>query len=213
MPSRTQMRDLKTNALFHEAAASFRRKGYGGTSLADIASSLGISRAALYYYVDDKQALLRGCHMAASDAADAVIEQIPETGLTGLEKLHMALRLHVESILDETSSSVLALEESALTPENFSAVVARRDQFQAAFVGFMNEGIADGSIIDCDPKLSIFALLGGVNWIEKWYRPEGPWSATQIAHGIADILVRGVAADSAPEPLPRVADYPRDPEA
>ena len=211
VPSRTQMRGLKIKALFHEAAVSFHRNGYAGTSLADVAARLGISKAALYYYIDNKQALLLGCHMAASDAADAVIEQVPKTGLTGLQKLHMVLRLHVESILSETSSSLLALEESALTQESFRAVVQRRDRFQAAFVRFIGEGITDGSIVDCDPKLAAFAALGGVNWTEKWYRPDGPWSASQIGQAIADVLVRGLAAQPATGPLKRVVDYPNLP--
>lgn len=208
VPSRTELRGLKMEALFHEAALAFHRSGYAGTSLTDIAAALGISKAALYHYIDNKQALLVGCHMAASDVADAVIAQVPKSGLNGVQKLHMALRLHVESILGEDSPSVLALEESALTPENFRAVVRRRDRFQSAFVGFIREGIDDGSIIDCDPKLAAFALLGGVNWVEKWYRPGGPWSAAQIAPGIADILVRGVAADPTFKPRACVADYP-----
>lgn len=202
------MRGLKIEALFREAAVSFHRNGYAGTSLADISARLGVSKTALYYYVDSKQALLLGCHMAASDAADAVIEQVPATGLNGVEKLHMALRLHAESILSETSPSVLALEESALAPENLSAVVQRRDRFQSAFVRFIREGIADGSIVDCDPKLAAFAVLGGVNWVEKWYRPGGAWSASQIARAMADMLVRGVAAAATPPLLPRVIDYP-----
>ena len=211
VPSRAQMRGLKIEALFREAAVSFHRNGYAGTSLADVAARLGISKAALYYYIDNKQALLLGCHMAASDAADAVIEQVPKTGLTGLQKLHMALRLHVESILSETSPSLLALEESALTQENFRAVVQRRDRFQSAFVRFIGEGVTDGSIVDCDPKLAAFAALGGVNWTEKWYRPDGPWSASQIAQAIADVLVRGLAAQPTAGPLKQVVDYPNGP--
>lgn len=208
VPSREALRGLKIEALFREAAVAFHRNGYTGTSLADIAAKLGVSKAGLYYYIDNKQALLLGCHMAASDAADAVLEQVPKTGLSGLEKLHMALRLHLESIMSETSSSVLALEESALTPENFRAVAQRRDHFQAGFVNFIREGIADGSIVDCDPKLAAFALLGGVNWVEKWYRPAGPWSAVQIAQAMADMLVRSVAAVTRPPLLTSVIDYP-----
>ena len=208
VPSREALRGLKTEALFREAAVSFHRNGYAGTSLSDIAASLGVSKAGLYYYIDNKQALLLGCHMAASDAADAVLEQVPTTGLSGLEKLRLALRLHVESILSETSPSVLALEESALTPENFRAVAQRRDHFQSGFVGFIRDGISDGSIVDCDPKLAAFTVLGGVNWVEKWYRPGGPWSAQQIATAMADLLVRSVAAGATPPLLGRVIDYP-----
>ena len=207
VPSRTELHDRKSDALYRQAAIAFHEKGYAGTSLADIAARLGLSKGALYYYIDNKQQLLLECHLAASDAADAVIEQVPRTGVTGLEKLRIALRIHVESILGENSPSVLALEESALTPENFRVVVRRRDRFQSAFTRFVREGIADGSVVRCDPKLATFALLGGVNWIEKWYRSGGPWRATQIAQSMADILVRSIASEPVASLPASVADY------
>ena len=208
VPSRTELRDRKSDALYRQAAIAFHEKGYAGTSLADIAARLGVSKGALYYYIDNKQQLLLACHLAASDAADAVIDLVPRSGISGADKLRIALRIHVESILGENSASMLALEESALTPENFRVVVARRDRFQGAFTRFVREGIADGSVVRCDPKLATFALLGGVNWVEKWYRPGGPWSATQIAQAMADMLVRGITADPAAGLAAQVSDYP-----
>lgn len=208
VPSASELRDRKTEALYREAAISFHRNGYAGTSLADIAERLGVSKAALYHYIGNKQELLLGCHLAASDAADRAIEQVPKDGLNGREKVRLALRLYLESILAEDSASVVVLEESALTPENFRIVVARRDAFQSAFTRFIREGIRDGSIVRCDPRLATFAVLGGVNWVEKWYRPGGAWSRLQIAQAMADMMVRAISTQPCGSFPERVSDYP-----
>lgn len=208
VPSASELRDRKTEALYREAAISFHRNGYAGTSLADIAERLGVSKAALYHYIGNKQELLLGCHLAASDAADRAVERVPKTGLNGRDKVRLALRYYLESILAEDSASVVVLEESALTPENFRIVVARRDAFQAAFTRFIREGIRDGSIVRCDPRLATFAVLGGVNWVEKWYRPGGAWSRLQIAQAMADMMVRAISSQPCEAFPERVSDYP-----
>jgi TetR/AcrR family transcriptional regulator len=207
LPSAADLRGQKIGALYRQAALAFHEKGYAGTSLADIAERLGVSKGTLYHYVGNKQEVLLGCHLAGSDAADAVLAQVPKTGLTGLQKLRLALRCHLEYILGENSASVVVLEMSALTPENFEVVAARRDRFQSGFTRLITEGIKDGSIVRCDPKLATFAVLGGANWVEKWFRCGGSWTRNQIAAAMADMMLRAVAAE--PMALPgRVADYP-----
>jgi TetR/AcrR family transcriptional regulator len=208
VPTASKLRDLKIEALYRQAARSFHRNGYAGTSLADIADQLGVSKAALYHYIGNKQELLLRCHLAAADAANYAIAQVPERGLNGREKVRLALRLYLDSILSDTSASVIALEVSALTPENFRMVVAKRDAFQNAFVRFIREGIKDGSIVRCDPKLATFAVLGGVNWVEKWYRPTGPWSRLQITQAMADMMVRAISSEPRRGFPESISDYP-----
>ena len=43
-----------------------------------------------------------------------------------------------------------------------------------------------------DPKLLAFALFGAVNWIPRWYNPEGPASSQTIADLFADFLIAGL---------------------
>lgn len=69
VPTAAEQRELKKDALLRQAAYAFRTNGYHGTSLADIAESLGISKPTLYYYVKNKQDLLYECHLAASEQA------------------------------------------------------------------------------------------------------------------------------------------------
>ena len=47
---------------------------------------------------------------------------------------------------------------------------------------------------DCDSKLVTRAILGALNWTARWYRPEGPASPSSVAVGLADYLIRGLAA-------------------
>jgi AcrR family transcriptional regulator len=46
---------LKRNRMLRAAARCFNLKGYSGTSLKDVADLLGLTDAALYYYVRNMQ--------------------------------------------------------------------------------------------------------------------------------------------------------------
>src|SRR5262249_39669492 len=83
-------------------------------------------------------------------------------------------------------------------PEDHAALVQERDRFEHAMRDLVREGIADGSIAPCDPKLVVFTLLGAINWVPKWFKASGPWSAEQVSRSLTDLLDRMVSADPAP---------------
>jgi len=51
-----------------------------------------------------------------------------------------------------------------------------------------------GELARTDVKLVTRAILGAANWTARWFHPEGPRSASAVAEGLAEYLVRGLAA-------------------
>ena len=188
-------RELRTDALYRVAAAAFRRDGYHGTSLVDVATELGVSKPTLYHYIKNKQDLLYQCHLAAADQAIAAV--CTDETLTGLEQLRTTLRQYVESIIGPASFSVVVLEERSLSDEQLRTVIARRDVFDGCVRAVIERGLADGSVRAAEPKLILFTALGAANWVTKWHRPDGPWSVREIASGVADLLCDGLSAPAA----------------
>lgn len=56
----------------------------------------------------------------------------------------------------------------------------------------IEEGIRARQWAGTDAKLISFAILGAVNWIPRWYDPEGPSSSQEIADRFADYLLAGL---------------------
>lgn len=204
VPAAQTQYEAKRQALLREAAACFTKKGYHGTSLTEIAETLGVSKAALYTYVRSKDELLFFCHQAAMDAALDSVAQARKMEGNGLEKLCAALRSYLTLVLSSNPSYVLILEEHALTREHVAAIIARRDQFENQLRALVSLGMADGSVVRCDPKLAVFAALGMVNWVMKWYAPNGTWAAEQVAVELVRMLERMLSTQP-------VAALPTDP--
>ena len=58
----------------------------------------------------------------------------------------------------------------------------------------IEKGIADGSIRQVDPKLTVFFFMGAVNWMARWFDQDGPKSSAEIAQVFADLLDHAVAS-------------------
>ncbi len=200
--ARDEQHELKRNVLLREVAVAFNKYGFHGTSLDEVARNLGLTKATLYYYFPNKQALLRACFDRAMDAAFNSLAVARAKAADGRTRLRLALRGYLEEMVDELSCCVVLTEESALDPADRAAVVDRRDRFESELRDLVREGIKDGSIIPCDPKLAVFVILGAINWVPRWFHHDGPWGSKQIAEGMTQLLDRTLAS-AAPAALPR----------
>lgn len=198
VPSKDELYESKRAALLREAAAAFNRRGFHATSLDEIAQNLGVTKAALYHYFPNKQTLLMACFEKAMDVAFDSLARARQQEATGRGRLRLTLALYLEQMLDELSACVVLMEENALTPPDHARMVQMRDRFEQALRDLVRDGIADGSIVACDPKLAMFTILGALNWIPKWFRHSGPWTATQTTAAVSDLFERMLSSAPAP---------------
>ncbi len=192
--TRDQQYRLKRQAVIREAGRAFSSEGFHGTSLEDIAKTLHVTKAALYHYVKGKHEILYECHKLAHDLGEEAIEQARQQGKTGLTKLTLFLTSYIETLTGEFGSCAVLTDVDSLRGDDRRDIIARRDKFDAAFRAIIQEGIADGSIRSCDPKLADLLIMGAVNWIPKWYSPDGARTGREIAEGFVAILVNGLDA-------------------
>ncbi len=88
--------------------------------------------------------------------------------------------------------SPLAFEVTALSPKRQAEIVAARDRYERGLRKIIRDGIKAGEFRQVDAKIAAFAILGAVNWIARWYRPEGSLHAPELGAQFADHLVGGL---------------------
>jgi AcrR family transcriptional regulator len=174
------------------AAAAFRRLGYHGATVEEIAAALQMKKGNLYYYFRNKEEILFACHQYSLDRLLAILDDIERSGVPAEQKLHRLIRSFVHTILDELHGTALFLDLEALSPAHLRTVIARRDRFDKGMREVLKEGIRSGTFIYADAKLLSFAILGAVNWIPRWYSPDGPSTSEEIADRFADYLIAGL---------------------
>jgi TetR/AcrR family transcriptional regulator len=194
LPSHAERAELKRSSIVRAAAQCFNRSGFHGTSMDDIAARLGVTKAALYRYVPTKHELLFASFNMAMDSSFANLDRGDKEGANGLDKLRIALRGYLGDLIGVLGHPVVLLEESALLPEQSRAIIARRDSAETRYRGLVSEGIADGSIAPCNPKLAVFAIFGAINWVPKWYRRDGELAAEEVVESLVAFITRSIEA-------------------
>lgn len=179
--------------ILHAALRSLRERGYHRTTLEDIADLVGVRKTALYHYFPDKESILYACHQEGLAEVHRHVAQATARYARAADRLAYLIREHVRVMTDTLEGSTLAFEVSALSPEHQAEVIAARDRYERAMRDFIAQGIAAGDFVDVDPKIPTFAILGAINWIARWYRPEGSFHAADLGQRFAEQLVGGLA--------------------
>jgi AcrR family transcriptional regulator len=192
-----EIQRLKREAVLREAGKAFGKRGYHNTSLDDVARALQVSKGTLYNYVKDKQEILYECHSLALDIGDRAFAHGRSAGSDGAGMLRHTLVRYIELLTEELGACAVLMEVDAMKPEDRDTAVARRDAFERDFVKLIRLGMQDGSIRSVDPKLAVFTFMGAINWLPRWFSPEGRLSGSEIAATITDILLSGLVRDPA----------------
>ena len=178
--------------ILRSAAAAFRRRGFDGASVEDIAAGLGMTKGNLYYYFKDKREILYFCQDHSADRMIEEAERIGRLRVPADEKLRRLIGAQLRCMLDELDGAAAHLEVSALPPARLDRILAKRDRYERAMRGIVEAGVRSRVFTPCDAKLAALAILGAVNWTAKWYRPDGPLTVEQISAEFGRILVQGL---------------------
>jgi hypothetical protein len=84
-------------------------------------------------------------------------------------------------------------ELSDASRKEFRKLKRKIDQLIRSLI---QEGIEDGSIAPCDVKMTSMAITGALNWVAKWYRPNGGQSAEDVAVSITSLLQKMLVTSS-----------------
>ena len=186
--------DTKRDAVLQTAAQLFLEKSYGRTSMNDVAERLNITKPALYHYFRNKEEILLGCYQLGAAMIEEILNEIAAHCGSGLEKVEAFISSYADVMTVNFGRCVMRLDEGDLSPEAYSDIRNYKRKIDRRLRSFIQEGIHDGSIAPCDPKLAAFAIAGALNWICVWYEPKGPLAPEEIAAQFVRTLTRGLVA-------------------
>lgn len=183
--------DLQKDRMLRAAARCFNEKGYSGSSLKDVANILGLTDAALYYYVRSKEELVFLCYVRAAEVGREAMRRAMNDELNGMGTVLRYLQYHIEILVGDRGPIAIMSEIPSLNPEHREEVLELSRHHSAQFEGLLKVGIADGSIAPCDVRMTGNAIMGSINWVPKWYHGD-PEMGQTIAAEFPVILTKGL---------------------
>ncbi len=185
--------------ILRAAARLFQQQGYDATSMNDVAAALKLSKGGLYHHFQSKDEILYNIMSHAMDITEQrvinVVRRIDGASVAGTEeRLRTLIRLHIEVVLspEDREITVMLHENHPLAPALRRKINGRKKDY----LHFVENLIADvqrkrNSPSAVTPRAAAFALVGMINWIYQWYKPDGPLNGEAIVRQYTDIFFHG----------------------
>lgn len=182
---------LQKDRMLRAAAQCFNEKGFSGSSLKDVAKRLGLTDAALYYYVRNKEELVYLCYLRAAEVGREALQRALCEGGSGRDTVHRYLGYHIDLMVGERGPIAIMSEIPSLKPAHRTEVLELSRRHSARFEQLLDAGIVDGSIAPCDVRMTGNAIMGSINWIPKWYHGDQQ-TGRKIISEFPRILTQGL---------------------
>jgi len=186
---------LQRDRMLKAAAYCFNQKGYSGTSLKDVADILGLTDAALYYYVRNKEELVYQCYVRAAEVGREAMNRAISDADSGFDQVQLYLRYHIEYMVGDRGPIAIMSEIPSLKPGHRDEVLEFSRSHSSRFEELLKKGIEDGSIAPCDVRMTGNSIMGSINWIPKWFHGNEA-VATRVLTEFPAILSRGLQANA-----------------
>jgi AcrR family transcriptional regulator len=189
--------------ILRTAARLFQQRGYDATSMNDVAAALKLSKGGLYHHFQSKDEILFEIMNHALDITQQRVLN-PVRGMADPEeRLRALIRLHIEVVLSprDREITVMLHENHPLPPALRRRINGRKKEYIRFLENLMAEvqrnarersqNKAHGKV---SPRAAAFALLGMINWIYQWYKPEGELQAQNLIPQFTEIILGGIFA-------------------
>jgi AcrR family transcriptional regulator len=183
--------------ILRTAARLFQQRGYDATSMNDVAAALKLSKGGLYHHFQSKDEILfeimnHAMQITQERVLDPV-RAIPDPE----ERLRALIRLHIEVVLSprDREITVMLHENHPLPPALRKRINSRKKDYIHFLENLMAEAQqARHARNKVSPRAAAFALLGMINWIYQWYKPEGELQAQNLIPQFTDLIFGGIFA-------------------
>ena len=191
--TRQRKREANREAVLHAAAQLFLELGYHRTTLNEVARRLNITKPSLYTYFRGKDEILHECYRMGQAQMDEAILAIEASDGDGLDKLKRFIRAYARVMMVDFGACLVRLDIGELAPPARREALEGLRRCDGALRRYIAQGIGDGSIVECDPKMAAFAIAGSLNGIGHWFRRDGPSSADEVTETFVERLTAGLA--------------------
>jgi len=184
----------KKEAIKNAAAQLFRKQGYNGTYLSEIARLVGIQAPSIYNHFASKQELLRDLLLQVAHLFTKGMEEIVTANMSAEEKLKRLIALHVRLTVEQTDAvALIAGEWIHLEEPTKSIYLKSRSQYEKQFKEIIERGKQEGTIQTVDTDIILFSTLSTLNWLYSWYSKNKDFNVIELERQITLCLMKGIS--------------------
>lgn len=187
-PGFEEQRDM----ILDHAARLFAVQGYHRTSMNEVADACSMSKATLYHYFRDKYALLIYIAEGHMIRLESLIAEVRAANMPAREALAALIHGFVREYAGaQYEHRVLTDDVRFLNVEDRSRILERQRRVVSAFAEVICELRPDLSRTALQKPLTML-LMGMINWMFTWFRPDGRINYAEIAPLVSAMFFGGL---------------------
>lgn len=167
--------DGRRNALVLTAARMFREHGYERTTVRELAAAVGLQSGSLFHHFRNKEEILLAVMangiQSVIDEGKALLDHHAEPG----QRLSGLFRLHMNSLINGPGGDAMhaiIFEWRSVSPEGKTRIRRLSNAYEALWHRAISDAVEAG-LIAGDAVLLRKHVLGGMNHMVRWYKPQG----------------------------------------
>lgn len=191
-PSRLELRrEARKQTILRAAGAELARTGFSRASLDAIADHVHVTKATLYHYFANKEALYQAWMEHVSIEVNQRLEAAVDPTQSARDRLWALANAEVLILTDDFPDYARLFMTGVDWPDAFQDQIRElRRRHEAHFRAVIDDGISSGEFEVPDESVARYCLQGALAYVPEWYRDGGRLSAEEFAGSVADTLVR-----------------------
>ncbi len=186
---------VRHEQMLDAAARHLNASGVSLTSLSDIAESLGVSRATLYQYIEDREDLVfqcyrRSCEVMARHLGEAIRLRSDAT---------QVVSIFVDRMLDPTRPETATRAEIAvLNQERHEIIQGLYDAIITRLASVLEAGAQAGVMRRCDAHINANTIISLVTWVplmQYWAPASRSYPAERFSEALKSAILDGIAIE------------------
>ncbi len=186
--------ESRRSLILDAAAAEFAEVGYERATLERIGDRVGLSKASVYYYVQDgKPQLLADLVVRVLEQAESRVAELTTDDAGPLARLRAFLTAHIEVANNTPEGRLLSENLEALMTSDSAAEF--RHRHEQSLTAIIDDGVAAGLFRDLPRRPVVKLIISALNTVHMWHDPAGTLSLENVIDVALALVLTGLEED------------------
>jgi AcrR family transcriptional regulator len=190
---RSKKNSTKKEVIIEKASKLFREKGFGASSMRDLAEHVGVEAASLYNHIQSKSEILQAICFKVANEFISHLEAVETSPAPNLNKMETIIRFHIRMMLDQYEYVYISDHEWRHLPEPYlSNFLNQRRSYRKRLSDIIERGVMKHEIKNIEPYTAVLTILSAISGIESWQRSRKNTSAEVLEENMVRYLIEGL---------------------
>jgi AcrR family transcriptional regulator len=190
---RSKKNSTKKEIIIEKASKLFREKGFGASSMRDLAEHVGVEAASLYNHIQSKSEILQAICFKVANEFISHLEAVESSLEPTIKKMETIVRFHIRMMLDQYEFVYISDHEWRHLPEPYiSNYLSQRRGYRKRLSDIIEQGVMKKEIKNIEPYTAVLTILSAISGIESWQRSRKNTSAEVLEENMVRYLIEGL---------------------